>query len=75
MTSKAPKSTSKSASLPGASLPAPKSLQGHTIPPDRMALIVPHVALLAETALAVNDTLPLQADASDYARVLDEEAR
>ena len=75
MTSKAPKSTSKSSSPPSASGMAPKSLQGHTIPPERMALIVPHVALLAETALAINDTLPLQADASGYARVLDEEAR
>ena len=41
----------------------------------RMALIAPHVAMLAETALAVSETLPLQADMSDYARVLEEEAR
>jgi len=55
--------------------PQPKSLHGHVVPPERMALILPHVAMLAETALAVGDTLPLQADAGDYARVLDEEAR
>lgn len=53
----------------------PKSLEGHVIPPERMAMITPHVALLAATALTANDALPLQADASDYARVLEEEAR
>lgn len=53
----------------------PKSLEGHVIPPERMAMITPHVALLAATALAVNDALPLQADAGDYARVLEDEAR
>lgn len=53
----------------------PKSLEGHVVPPERMAMITPHVAMLAATALAVNDTLSLQADASDYARVLETEAR
>lgn len=53
----------------------PRSLDGHTIPPERLAMIGPHMALLAATALAVGNTLPLQADAADYARVLEEEAR
>lgn len=57
-------------------LPAlPKSLDGHTVPTERLELIAPHVALLSATALAVSNTLPLQADVTDYVRVLEAEGR
>lgn len=53
----------------------PKSLEGHTIPMERLEIIIPFVDGLAETALKVGDTLPLEADASDYIRVLESEGR
>jgi len=62
---------------PASEAPAalPKSLEGHVILPDRLSMIAPHVAMLAATALAVGNELPLQADIGDYVRVLDQEAR
>jgi hypothetical protein len=57
------------------SLPVPTSLEGHDIPPERLALIAPHMRALAETALAVSNELPLQADAGDFAATLDAEER
>jgi hypothetical protein len=55
--------------------PLPKSLEGHTIPKERLELILPHMLALANTALAVSDTLPLGADASDFIRVLETEGK
>jgi hypothetical protein len=40
----------------------PTSLTGHVVPEDRLALIVPHMATLAQMALKVSDMLPLGAD-------------
>jgi hypothetical protein len=51
----------------------PTSLTGHDVPDDRLALIKPHVAALAATALAVSSELPLQADGGDFAAVLERE--
>ena len=51
----------------------PKSLEGHTIPKERLDLIAPFVAMLSETALKVSDTLPLEADFADFVRVLESE--
>lgn len=51
----------------------PKSLEGHAIPPERLELIAPFVERLAQTALAVSDALPLEADGSDFVRVLERE--
>lgn len=60
----------------GADLPKlPKSLTGHTIPKERLDLIIPFVEELSETALKVGNTLPLQADAADYIRVLESEGK
>ena len=53
----------------------PKSLDGHTIPDARLAAIRPLVASLAETALAVSQQLPFQADAADFVRVLETEGK
>jgi hypothetical protein len=53
----------------------PKSLEGHTVPPERLELILPFVEGLAETALKIGDTLPLEADAADFVRVLESEGR
>lgn len=53
--------------------PRPRSLQGHIVPPDRLALIQPHMELLATAALAVSDELPLQADTADFVAVLEAE--
>jgi hypothetical protein len=53
--------------------PPPASLTGHEVPPERMALITPHVRALAETALAISTGLPLQADAGDFAATLEAE--
>lgn len=52
----------------------PRSLDGHVVPPERLAAIGEHMAVLSATALAVNDTLPLQADAGDFAAEMDKEA-
>jgi hypothetical protein len=60
-----------SAALP----PLPKSLDGYTIPKERLELILPHMLALATTALRVSDTLPLAADASDFIRVLEDEGK
>lgn len=54
--------------------PSPKSIEGHTVPPERMAMIEPHMAILAAAALEVSDMLPLQADAADFVAVLEAEA-
>ena len=51
----------------------PKSLEGHEVPPERLALIAPHMKALAETALAVSDELPLQADVGDFLAALEAE--
>jgi hypothetical protein len=61
----------KPAELP----PLPKSLEGHTIPKERLELISLHMLALANTALRVSDTLPLGADVSDFIRVLETEGR
>ena len=53
----------------------PKSLGGHTIPRERLDLILPFVAGLSETALKVGDTLPLEADPADFVRVLESEGK
>lgn len=54
----------------------PKSLEGHTIPKERLEeIIIPFVENLAETALKVGDTLPLEADPSDFVRVLESEGK
>jgi hypothetical protein len=51
----------------------PTSLQGHDIPPERLALITPHIKALAETALNVSNQLPLQADTADFVATLEAE--
>ena len=56
---------------PTALHPLPKSLEGYTIPKERLELIPPHILALARTALRVADTLPLTAEASDFIRVLE----
>ncbi len=58
---------------PAAPALLPQSLQGYDIPEERLALIRPHMAALAATALAVSDDLPLQADGGDFAATLDAE--
>jgi hypothetical protein len=61
---------------PPAATPAkPASLTGHDVPAERLAMVLPHVRTLAETALAVSDQLPLQADAADFVAVLEAEER
>jgi len=58
----------------GADLPKqPKSLAEHTVPQERLDVILPFVEMLSETAVKVGDTLPLEADASDIIRVLESE--
>lgn len=51
----------------------PASLGDHEVPKDRLSLIRPHIAMLAETARAVGDRLPLEADAADFVLVLESE--
>jgi hypothetical protein len=51
--------------------PHPVSLTGHAVPLERLKLIADHIALLSKTALEVSDSLPLGADASDFARTLE----
>ena len=53
----------------------PKSLEGHTIPQERLDIIIPFVEALSETARKVGDTLPLEADAADFIRVLESEGK
>ena len=52
----------------------PASLTGHTVPPERLDQIRPHIDLLAKTALMVSDQLTLDADASDFVAALEEGA-
>ena len=54
--------------------PQPTSLTGHAVPQERLDQIRPHIDLLAKTALAVSDQLPLDAGASDFISVLEEGA-
>lgn len=51
----------------------PKSLEGHTIPQERLEVVLPFVSALSETAVRVGDTLPLEADPADFIRVLESE--
>lgn len=53
----------------------PKSLEGHTLPQERLEVILPFVEALSETALKVGDTLPLEADPADFIRVLESEEK
>jgi len=53
----------------------PKSLEGHSLPKERLELIVPIIDALAETALKVNDTLPLGASEADFIQVLEAEGK
>jgi len=53
----------------------PASLEGHTVPPERMAQILPHVRTLSQAARRIDDELPFQADAADFVKVLETEAR
>jgi hypothetical protein len=55
--------------------PLPKSLEGHTVPNERLELISLHMQALADTALRVSETLPLGADAYDFIRVLETEGK
>jgi hypothetical protein len=52
------------------SLPQPVSLSGHVVPDERLELIGPHMAALAQMALKVSDMLPLSADVGDFAATL-----
>jgi hypothetical protein len=51
----------------------PVSLEGHTIPEERLSLIAPHMRALSQTAQTVSDLLPLQADAADFVAALEAE--
>lgn len=53
--------------------PLPTSLEGHVIPEQRLATIRPLVADLSRSMLAVSQSLPFQADAADFVRVLETE--
>ncbi len=53
----------------------PKSLEGHTIPQERLDIILPFVNALSETAVRIGDTLPLEADPADFIRVLESEGK
>ena len=53
----------------------PVSLTGHFVPTERLELIVPHIATLAQMALKVSDMLPLSADVGDFAATLHADAR
>lgn len=53
----------------------PKSLEGHSIPQERLDLILPIMDALAETALKVNDTLPLGVNEADFFSVLESEGK
>jgi hypothetical protein len=55
--------------------PQPVSLSGHLVPPERLELIVPHMAALAQMALKVSDTLPLSADVGDFSATLHRDAQ
>jgi len=48
----------------------PTSLKGHTVDECQRAIIAGHVALLSQTALAVSQRLPLQADGGDVFAVM-----
>jgi len=51
----------------------PKSLEGHAVPDDRLALIAAHMKLLGAAALEASDTLPLEADGGDFVATLERE--
>lgn len=51
----------------------PPSLGGHVVPPERLELIKAHIALLAASAIGVNDMLPLEADSTDFIAVIEAE--
>ena len=51
----------------------PKSLEGHTIPKERLDVVLPFVSMLSETAVRIGDTLPLEADPADFVRALESE--
>jgi hypothetical protein len=53
----------------------PVSLTGHVVPADRLELIGPHMATLAQMALKVSDMLPLSADVGDFAATLHRDAQ
>jgi hypothetical protein len=53
----------------------PVSLTGHIVPAERLELIGPHMASLAQMALKVSDRLPLSADVGDFAATLHADAR
>ena len=53
----------------------PVSLTGHIVPVERLQLIAPHMAALAQMALKVSDMLPLNADAGDFAATLHRDAQ
>lgn len=53
--------------------PMPTSVGDHHVPEERLALIRPHVAMLAATARRVGDELPLEADALDMIAALESE--
>lgn len=53
--------------------PLPQSLEGHTVPEDRLEQINLLVADLAKSALVVSRDLPFQADAADFIAVLERE--
>ncbi len=48
----------------------PASLTGHEVPDERRAAMQANVAALEQTALAVSDRLPIDADARDIHAVL-----
>jgi hypothetical protein len=54
---------------------APTSLTGHVVPTERLELIHPHMATLAQMALKVSDMLPLSADVGDFAATLNRDAQ
>ncbi len=58
---------------PAKTEPQPRSLEGHTVPEERLALIKAHMAVLSAVALEISDTLPLQADAGDFVATLERE--
>jgi hypothetical protein len=53
----------------------PISLTGHVVPTERLELIIPHMATLAQMALKVSDMLPISADVGDFAAALHRDAQ
>jgi hypothetical protein len=48
----------------------PVSLTGHVVANERLVLITPHMATLAQMALRVSDMLPLGADVGDFSATM-----